>query len=427
MKISSLKLLQFRNISELKWSPSPGVNFIIGENGQGKTSLLEGVSLLATLRSFRGAKAEDLMQRGSGFSEVAATVDDSSDQILDSSPLPSFSLKLAYSQDSAGKVSRAAFFNGKAYRSSSQFLLKRFGEYQFGFHAICFNPSDHDLVRLEPALRRQFLDRAIAAESPDHLLLSQKYQKVLEQRGAWLKQFGGGGGKVGISRSQLEAFRSYGEALASLGAEIASNRVRYSQRLVPQIQKALSVIAPNQSEVSLEYLSRWLEPDISKAILHSEKSPIKQALDPENSSHFARLPQVSSIDLFKAILSRKIAEAEDLEIRQRTNLVGPHRDDWALMLGRSPLKSGGSQGEVRSALLALKIAEIELFRESTGHRPVLLLDDFSSELDRNRRKFLLEFLANTDLQVFVTTTEDQFTLGRRIVIHNGQIRSDSHE
>ncbi len=86
--------------------------------------------------------------------------------------------------------------------------------------------------------------------------------------------------------------------------------------------------------------------------------------------------------------------------------MGPHRDDWALILGHQPLKGFGSQGEVRSALIALKLSEIELFKKRTGHRPILLLDDFSSELDRDRREFLLSYLSETDLQVFVTSTEE---------------------
>jgi DNA replication and repair protein RecF len=89
-------------------------------------------------------------------------------------------------------------------------------------------------------------------------------------------------------------------------------------------------------------------------------------------------------------------------------LAGPHRDDWSFFYGEQALRGHGSQGEVRSALLALKLCEIELFRSATGHRPLFLLDDFSSELDRERRGFLLRFLLESDLQVFVSTTEESY-------------------
>ena len=104
--------------------------------------------------------------------------------------------------------------------------------------------------------------------------------------------------------------------------------------------------------------------------------------------------------------------------------MGPHRDDWVLFLEGQNLKVQGSQGEVRSALLALKLAEIDYFRRRTGHRPLLLLDDFSSELDRERRRFLLDFLESTDLQVFVTTTEETALVGSRYWMSKGKIFHD---
>jgi DNA replication and repair protein RecF len=102
-------------------------------------------------------------------------------------------------------------------------------------------------------------------------------------------------------------------------------------------------------------------------------------------------------------------------------LAGPHRDDWMLLANGQPLKLFGSQGEVRSALLALKLCEIDLYRAHTGMEPVLLLDDFSSELDQHRRSFLLEFLESSPFQVFVTTTEGQFAKGKTFFVRDGAL------
>jgi len=418
MKIKALKLRRFRNLSELRWEPSPGVNFIVGSNGQGKTSLLEAISLLATLRSFRGAKADEMVQLQSPFGEISADVNEDSN--ADS---PVFQLKVAFSREPGGKTARSVFLNGKIYKSTSQYLVKRFGDYSFAFHSIAFNPSDHDLVRLDPATRRQFLDRSIAAQDPSHLLVTQKYQRLLEHRSNWLRQWGGPGGVRRVPSTQLESFRVFTEGLIETGSEIALKRDQYIRRIRPHLRKALKVIAPSQEEVGLELNSKWLDRPESSSTSETPKTDLEQGLIPAPREHFTRHSVGPSLDLFKVIYREKLREAEDLEIHQKVNLVGPHRDDWELLLGGIPLKSKGSQGEVRSALLALKIAEIELFRESTGHRPVLLLDDFSSELDQQRRMFLLEFLANTDLQVFVTTTEEAFTVGNKIVIREGQIRS----
>ena len=123
----------------------------------------------------------------------------------------------------------------------------------------------------------------------------------------------------------------------------------------------------------------------------------------------------------------KFTSLEQLERIRGTTLLGPHRDDWSFFLESQPLKILGSQGEVRSALLALKLVEIRLFQEQTKTNPILLLDDFSSELDRKRRSFLLKFLESTDLQVFVTSTEAVEDLGKRFWVVNGSLSSNDLE
>src|SRR6185369_10604610 len=114
---------------------------------------------------------------------------------------------------------------------------------------------------------------------------------------------------------------------------------------------------------------------------------------PSSPSGFTGQLPSPSLELLQKSFWAKVSAVEAAERKQRCSLVGAHRDDWAFVFGGHPLKGHGSQGEVRSALLALKLSEIELFRNETGHRPLFLLDDFSSELDRERRLFLLGFLA----------------------------------
>jgi len=143
--------------------------------------------------------------------------------------------------------------------------------------------------------------------------------------------------------------------------------------------------------------------------------------------HFAGQGLLPSLELLEQAFWTRLSSLEDTEMRVRNSLVGPHRDDWTFFLGDPVLKGHGSQGEVRSALLALKLSEIELFRERTGHRPLLLLDDFSSELDRERRMFLLSFLSRTDLQVFVTSTEESISIGRRFWVSKGTLTEHQSE
>ena len=194
-------------------------------------------------------------------------------------------------------------------------------------------------------------------------------------------------------------------------------RLTWIAGVADRINYTMHKIAPQQPDLSLIYHSNWV-PEIEN--LSSSNNNLRQV-------HFAGQGPLPSLELLEQGFWKQSSALEAAEWRIGYSLVGPHRDDWAFYLGDQPLKGHGSQGEVRSALLALKLSEIELFRNRTGHRPLFLLDDFSSELDRERRSFLLRFLSETDLQVFVTTTEDSLFMGRRYWVLNGTLREDTNE
>lgn len=392
MKVRSIKLVHFRNIDEVRFEPDPHLNFLIGQNGQGKTSILEALSFLSTLRSFREAKNDEVIRHDDQWSEVGCTLaeDDWSAE-----------LKVAFAKQGE-RSSKTAFIDGKAYRSGTQFLSSRFGQFELGFHSIVFNPSDHDLVRGDPSTRRQYLNRVLSAENPEYLTSASRYQKVLEQRNALLKQ---------DQRPAPDMLRGFTEPLVDLGAAVALERLRWIERLQKRLTETLRKISPEAAVLEAFYVSSWV-PEISGISIGNNK------LD---SSHFTGQSELPSLDFLKTCFWKKLHSLEEAELRSGVTLVGPHRDDWVLGYGGQPLKGYGSQGEVRSALIALKLCEIELFRDRTGHRPILLLDDFSSELDRNRRAFLLNYLSETDLQVFVTSTEEPPAQGRVFRVHEGRI------
>lgn len=341
----------------------PGLNFFIGANAQGKTSVLEAISVAATLQSFRGAASDDLLMHGEDAGQIICRV---GDDVPEGDWESEF--RIAFSREGE-RVKRQALINGKAVRSSSAYLGYRQESYGRAFHAISFNPADHDLVHGDPKIRRQYWNRIIGAEDPKFLDVLKRFQRTLEQRNALLKD-------IAPNPTLLQGFT---ERLVELGSEITHRRILWNERVQKKIPTHLATVAPDQENVTLEmttYVSG-------------------------NSGQF----QGSSLEIIQQIYWQKLSLMREAEFRAQTTLVGPHREDWNLHLGADVLKSRGSQGEIRSALLALKLAEIDLFRETTGIRPVLLVDDFSSELDSRRRGFLLRFLETTDLQVFVTTTE----------------------
>jgi len=386
MKVNELRLKNFRNIEDVCFYPDKNLNILLGENGQRKTSLIESLGLLATLKSFRDSKAHALIRWGTDEGQVSCRISEG-DWNTD------LKVTLNKISDQPPKASKKAFINQKAYSSSVQYLSERLNFFERGIHTITFNPSDHDLVRGEPSIRRAYLDRVIAAEDIEYLKAFQKYYRVLEQRNVLLRS------ETTVPAQLLYEFT---EPLCQWGAYLAFRRLDWLRRLSDHLNRIFQQIAPKQPDLKLVYYPSWYP---------KEHPPLFD--------HFTGQLTLPSIESLKTAIHSKILATEVAERKNRCTLIGVHRDDWAFFFGEHLLKGHGSQGETRSALLALKLAEIELFQEVTGHRPLFLLDDFSSELDHLRRDFLLQFLIRLDLQTFITTTEDFSSVGKRYKITAG--------
>jgi DNA replication and repair protein RecF len=376
----------------------------LGENGQGKTSFLEALGYLATLRSFRSAKSEEVLKWGELTSEVACKLAG-----LEYGDGWETNLKVVFDGDPKIKTTKVAFINGKPYKSSTSYLSQRLGSFELGFHAVVFNPSDHDLVRGDPATRRNFLDRVIAAENIHYLKTVSKYQRIITQKNSLLKQ-----AVEGRSQHLDDMIAGFTDQAVKLGSELAFTRLQWILKLSERLNETVHQIAPRTPELRLVYLSNWAPEIDNLSFNNGDLSPL----------NFTGHGHQASLELLEHSFRKRLGFLEAAEWRSGHSLVGPHRDDWAFYLGGQPLKGHGSQGEVRSALLALKLCEIDLFRIETGHRPLFLLDDFSSELDRERRSFLMRYLSESDLQVFVTTTEDSSLHGKKFRVSNGILSSE---
>ncbi|MEK6580443.1 MAG: DNA replication and repair protein RecF [Bdellovibrionota bacterium] len=409
MKVKRLKLLEFRNIQEGIYEANPHLNFLVGKNGQGKTSFLEAIGFLSSLHSFRGSKSGEVVRWGSENSEIACLLNfqEEGHQDWATELKINFNFERKHSE-SHPKVVKTAFINGKAYKSSTSYLSQRFGAFNLGFHSVIFNPSDHDLVRGEPTVRRSFIDRVLSAEDLDYLKTLQKYRRVLEQRNAILKLEEAGG------NPHLLEFTA---PLAEYAAELTYKRLQWLEKLRLPLDYMMRQIYPSGEALRLVYLSNW--------------SPETEGLSSKNRGlaevHFAGHGPLPSLEMLEQAFWKSLSDLRGAEFKVGHTLVGPHRDDWAFYLGSHPLRGHGSQGEVRSALVALKLAEVQLFQTATGHRPVFLLDDFSSELDHERRTFLLKFLMETGLQIFVTMTEDRALSGKKVFVINGKIKESEHD
>ena len=354
--------------------------------------------MLTTLRSFRTTHFDELIRISSPRAELRATIEVSG---------LSNESRIVLSQNDH-RVSKEISLNGKLMRASSQYLHARFGNLDCGFHSIVFNPADHDLIRGEPSGRRSFLDRVLAAESAEYFTSLTRFKRALENRNALLRQ--------GAPPNHLTDFT---EIFVSEGVELTRARAAWLEKVNPLLREHAARIAPGTPDFQLVPQSRW----------NAETPEFTEELSSFPEAILAGQGDRGSIAFLKKRLYRRLEETRVGEREAKTTLVGPHRDDWQFRFGENVLKAVGSQGEVRTALLALKLSEIELFRRKTGGDPLLLLDDFSSELDQARRKALLQFLAETPLQVFVTSTELPMDLsfGRVFAVRDGNFEMGSGE
>jgi DNA replication and repair protein RecF len=339
MKLIKLKLASFRNLQNVELTPGDKFNVFYGNNGQGKTNLLESIYLLATMKSFKQAKNSELINFGADFALIKGTVE--RDQVR-------------------REISLLLEKQGKKAKVDAK-LATRVDDFFGNLNVVLFTPEEIAMVRGGPELRRRYLDRAVFTCDIGYLSAFHAYQKILKQRNALLKT----GETFGLD--------VWTEQLAQAAVLVVERRCAWLLEIEKLLQRFYSEIAGNDETVQIEYR--------------------QQSVDP---AAYARDPRQALLSSLKA------HEAE--ERRRATTVVGPHRDDLHFGLNGRSARHFASQGQQRSYVLALKMAEIEYITRCFEAPPVLLLDDMTSELDRERNSNLMEFLQKRQMQVFITTT-----------------------
>lgn len=338
MFVKAIRLNHYRNITTGQLEPGRYLTILHGNNGQGKTNLLEAIYLLGTARTFRTAKVTDLIQHEATSALVQGTVETAG---LTSS--------ISHQLETNG-IRRVSVDGKTAHRASD--LYGRLA-------AVVFSPDDTAMVKLGPDIRRRYLDRSLYMSEQVFLQDYHSYYRTLKQRNALLKS------------GQLAELDLWTEQLAAAGVRLMEHRQRYVTTLNSLLRNKYGILAGEQEQVSLQY-----RPDCGAE---------------------AALDSVT----FTALLQQQI----DQDLRYKTTGRGPHRDDLIFYIQGRPLKGFGSQGQQRSFVLALKLAEMEYLRQTFGEMPVLLLDDIASELDRKRISNLLQYVREQEVQVIITTTD----------------------
>jgi len=337
LAVQSLSIRGFRNLERVDVEPGPHFNVVYGDNGQGKTNLLEAVYVLATSRSFRTARLPELVIAGGETASLRAVVVEEHEAREQTIGLR--------------RGLRAVRIDGKRPPTLAEYALRT--------PVVVFHAGALALSSGAGAERRKLLDRISLYTSPVTLAEAESYAKAVRARQRVLDT-------RGENAADLDGWE---ELMVRHGTAMSLARRRTALRLAPFVHAAFSRIGP---------------PGVALTLLFKGGAPE----DPS---------------AFREELRRRRAQ----DRARRAATVGPHRDDLLVSLGGMPMRGIASQGQHRAAVLALELAEIEIVTEARGVGPVLLLDDVSSELDRERTAALLQALREQRGQVFLTTTRPE--------------------
>ena len=361
MKIKSFKAENFRNIEKCEIRFTDGVNLIYGGNALGKTNVIEGIYLFSRGRSFRTAQEKDMIKYGAQGFRVAIDYEDKDGECT-----------LEYANFGRERRRRR---NGYPVRSAKEMIE--------GFKAILFHPDNLSLVKGGPEERRAFLNIASAQYYPAYLSDYQRFSQALDNRNALLKN-----ASKGLYVDDAELF-AWSKSMAEYAADVYITRTEYLKKLEVYTKEIGLKISDGKEEISFEY-----------------KSDIIYATERKEIEREYLLALTSSIDKEKIVGS---------------SLYGPQRDDIIIKINGQPTRGFASQGQQRSIVLSMKLAEGEVIRDEFGEYPVFLLDEMLSELDEGRRKFVLDSLSGKQTVITACECEEIKHLANNLIeIKDGQ-------
>lgn len=364
MYIKDVHLTNFRNYQTLSLTFNKGINIIYGQNAQGKTNLLEAIYLLALTKSHRSFIDKNLIKENCESSKIIGN-------FVINEFITKFEISLS---DKKKKLQ----IDGDIIKKTSDYLSK--------INIIIFYPEDLELVKGSPMVRRRFLNTELSQLNANYYTILNDYNRLLKMRNDYIKV-----NYNCIDENYFSVLTSY---FIEKGVLILKMRKKFIDKLNSYIKDIFYNISSN-SDFHIQYDS-FLEYE------NDEKNMKKK-------------------------YENLLISMRQKEIKYKTTLVGPHRDDFSFYIGNFPLKIYGSQGQQRMAILSLKLSEIELFKTYKKETPILLLDDVFSELDDVKKNNLLHYI-NGEIQTIITTTDLSYIdktimkQSKRIEIQNGSIK-----
>jgi len=347
MKIERLNLENFRNYSNLDLSFPDPVSIFLGNNGQGKTNILEAIHLIATAKSFRNVKTEYILKHQE----------------------TKFKIEINIVKNSVFKKVIINYSNGIRLFSVDGKKVSKLSSILGIIHVSILCPEDIFIIKGDSQYRRKFLDIALSQLDSIYLSGLIEYQKVLKHKNSLLKL-------IKIGKAQINELEAWNFKIIELSKQLFSKRRDFLIFLNKENEKISNLLSENKENIQLKYLD---------SILNGESD------DPEE---------------FEKEFKNRQKRVQAEEIRRGMALLGAHRDDFSIEINGQNLRYVGSQGQQRSAAISLRLAEIEYMHAVLQQYPVLLIDDIFSELDDKRKSYFMDLL-NHDTQMFLTGTRKE--------------------
>ncbi len=369
MHLTQLRLHNFRSYAQLTLLPPKGITILVGENGAGKTNLLEAIHLCCLGRSHRTTVDQDMIRQDEDTSAVHA-------KVQRRNGIDEVGVRL-YQQQRRRKL---VYVNGKT--------VSRLGELMGHMTCVMFSPEDLGIIKDGPQGRRRFLDMLLSQCVPGYFYALQHYNAVLKQRNALLRAIN----REGADASQLPDW----------DAQLAQSALPLVRARRQAVQRLDELACGHYSHISLRQQER---------LALAYRGSLQDSLD-------------ISDDLL-----RMLAQSRQDDIRRMLTSQGPHRDDILVTLGGHELRAFGSQGQIRTAVLAMRLSEIDILTKAQGEAPLLLLDDVLSELDQFRRARLIGNLQNVQTLITCTDLQDvkQFQPACVLRVKDGQIIEETRQ
>ncbi len=367
MYVTNVQLKNFRNYQNGNINFGKEVNILYGNNAQGKTNILESIYAFTMGKSYRTNKDSEMILFDKDFSNI----------------------KISFINENGINHGEIILSSDKKKRIKiNEVPINKIGELMGFFNAVIFSPEDLNLIKEGPVQRRKFINVCISQLRPNYFYYLQQYIKILNQRNNLLKS-------LNFNKSLIDTLPIWDEKLIDCGSRIISSRLIFIEKIRDISKEIHKNITRDKEKLKIEYKTNiGIHDDNSKDIEH-----------------------------IKEIFKKKLERNRQREINYGMTLIGPHRDDMNFYINDIQVKKYGSQGQQRTVVLSLKMAEMELIKEELGEYPVLLLDDIMSELDKNRQDYIMNNIMNR--QVIITCTEiNGFNINKKNYIYrieNGKI------